>query len=70
MICLPSLAQLDEFGLVLFLEMTVDRVSHHSTQFFERLALREDGIPQRSCRVTAFRRVLGGKNGLLIRYDS
>jgi hypothetical protein len=40
--------QPDEFALVLFLKMTVDRVSHHLPQFFERLALREDGIPQRS----------------------
>jgi hypothetical protein len=40
--------QPDEFGLVSFLEVTVDRVAHHLTQFFERLALREDGVPKRS----------------------
>src|SRR5712664_2748538 len=61
--------QSDEFGLVLFLEMTVDRVSHHLTQFFERLALREDGIPERSRSVTAFGRVFDGKNDLLIGHD-
>src|SRR5260370_34657875 len=62
--------QPDEFGFVLFLEMTVDRVSHHSTQLLERLALGENGIPQRSRRVTAFRRILDGKNDLLIGHDS
>src|ERR1700686_810132 len=59
----------DESGLVFFLEMTVDRVSHHLTQFFERLALSENGISERSRSVAAFGRVFDCKNDLLIGHD-
>ena len=60
----------DEFGLAFFLDMTVDRVSHHLTQLFERLALCEDGVPQRSRCVTAFRCVFDCKDDLLIGHRS
>src|ERR1700687_1217928 len=60
----------DESRLVFFLEMTVDRVSHHLTQFFKRLALRENGISERSRSVAAFGRVFDGKNDLLLGHDS
>ena len=59
----------DEPGLVLFLKMTVDRVSHHLTQFFEGFALRKDGIPQRSRRVASFGSVFHCKDNLLVSHS-
>jgi len=50
--------------------MTADRVSHHLAQFFDCLALREDGIPERSRRVSPLGRVFNSKDDLLIRHDS
>ena len=59
----------DEPGLVLFLKMTVDRVWHHLTQFFEGFALGKDGIPQRSRRVASFGRVFHCKDNFLISHS-
>jgi hypothetical protein len=69
LLVLQAHVQPDEFGLVLFLKMTVNRVSHHLAQFFDGLALREDGIPQRSRRVSPLGRVFNRKNDLLIGHD-
>ena len=56
----------DEPGFVLLVKMAVDRVADHLTQFFQRFTLREDGIPERPRRVTAFGSVLDTEDNLLI----
>jgi hypothetical protein len=53
----------------LFSFSKVDSVPHHLAQLFERLALREDSMSERSRRVTPFWGVFYSEDDFLVGHD-